>query len=296
MDWLGPAYALGTAVAWAVGVILFKRSGEGMQPFALNLFKNVVGMLLLGGTFVLMTEPVWPPGAGGAFVPLLLSGAVGIGIADSLLFRCLALLGAGRTAIVESLYSPAVVTCAVLMLGERPVPAMLLGAALVLFAVFLVTTGKVIHVLPRRVLVDGILSGTSAMVAMAVAIVAVKPLLEEHSVLWANGVRLTGGIAVMLVVLPLSRALRRDVAAAFRPSPAWRFAIPGAVVGTYIALLFWIAGFKYATASVAAVLNQTSTFFTVLLAAAFLGESLTPRRIVAVLLAFAGSALVALAG
>ena len=60
------------------------------------------------------------------------------------------------------------------------------------------------------------------------------------------------------------------------------------------AMLFWIAGFKYAEASVAAILNQTSTIWIVVLAALFLHEPLTWKRGFGAFLAFAGVALIAL--
>jgi drug/metabolite transporter (DMT)-like permease len=63
-------------------------------------------------------------------------------------------------------------------------------------------------------------------------------------------------------------------------------------VGNYLAMLLWIGGFKYNSASVASILNQTATLFTVVLAVVFLGEKLTGRKLVAVALGFVGSVLV----
>jgi drug/metabolite transporter (DMT)-like permease len=48
---------------------------------------------------------------------------------------------------------------------------------------------------------------------------------------------------------------------------------------------------KYARVSVAAALNQLNAIFIVILAAIFLKERLTPWKIVAVVLAFAGAYL-----
>ena len=51
---------------------------------------------------------------------------------------------------------------------------------------------------------------------------------------------------------------------------------------------------KYAQAGAAAVLNQTSTIFVLLLATLFLREPFTPRKLVAAVLALGGIALVTL--
>ena len=96
----------------------------------------------------------------------------------------------------------------------------------------------------------------------------------------------------MVVALPFAAELRRETWSALKPHRGWRFALPGAFFGTYIALFSWIGGYKYTSATVASLLNQTSTLFIVAGAAIFLGEKLTPRRIGAVALAMVGSVLV----
>ncbi|MBN2359509.1 MAG: EamA family transporter, partial [Deltaproteobacteria bacterium] len=62
--------------------------------------------------------------------------------------------------------------------------------------------------------------------------------------------------------------------------------------GAYFALVLWILGFKYAAASVAGVINQTSTILVLLLATVFLGEPLTRRKVIAIGMGFAGAVLV----
>ncbi|RKZ05653.1 EamA family transporter, partial [bacterium] len=47
---MGKLFALLSALTWAVAVILFKKSGERVPPFALNLFKAGVSVLLFIGT------------------------------------------------------------------------------------------------------------------------------------------------------------------------------------------------------------------------------------------------------
>ena len=68
--------------------------------------------------------------------------------------------------------------------------------------------------------------------------------------------------------------------------------IPGTLLGTYVPPIFWLAGMKYAYASVAAALNQTSTLFTFVLAALILKEPVTRTRLGALLLGLLGVVLV----
>jgi drug/metabolite transporter (DMT)-like permease len=54
-----------------------------------------------------------------------------------------------------------------------------------------------------------------------------------------------------------------------------------------------VAGFKYLEAGRAAIFNQLSTVFIILLAYFLLGEQLTKRKLIGVVLALVGALLVA---
>lgn len=290
---LGPAYALLTAVTWAIAVVLFKKSGHFIAPFALNLLKNAIGLLLILLSMLFSGTSHHDASLTDCLM-LLASGALGIGIADTLLFTGLNLTGATHQAIVETIYSPAVVVLSFVMLGERLSGQELVGGLLIVSAVLLASLRPDERLLPRETLLKGFLLGTTSMLLMAFAIVWVKPVLERHDVLFSTGLRLTGGL-LSLALLGVSTSARRKASvAAFKPQAAWRYAVPGAFLGTYLSLLFWIAAFKYSSAGVAALLNQTSTLFIVILAAIFLREPLTGRVLLAVGLALTGSVVVLL--
>ena len=59
MGW-GEAFALSSALIWALAVILLRRSGETLPPFELNLFKNCFGTVLLIPTILLLDGFVLP--------------------------------------------------------------------------------------------------------------------------------------------------------------------------------------------------------------------------------------------
>jgi drug/metabolite transporter (DMT)-like permease len=290
-DAAGNAFALGTAAAWASAVVLFKKSGEHFDPVALNTFKSVVALALLAATFPL-AGVAWFPDVPLSHVLLLLgSGVLGIAVADTLFFQSLTLLGAARSAIVDCLYAPFVVVASMAWLGDRPSARALLGGFLVVSAVFLTRVRDISLDLPPRDLRQGILLGALSMASTAVAIVVVKPVLPAYPVLWATSVRLLGGV-LGLVLLALARGRARRTLRELLPQAGWWVAVPGAVLGNYVALLLWVAGFKYGEAASAAVLNQTSTLFIVVLAALFLRERFTGWHAVATGLAFAGAAVV----
>ena len=82
-------------------------------------------------------------------------------------------------------------------------------------------------------------------------------------------------------------------------APLWQkgsrhYAFWGALLGNLISMTLWVGAFKFTAVNSAAVLNQTNTVFVVVLASVFLKEAFTRRRLLATVLAVAGSLLVLL--
>ncbi len=290
---LGEACALGAAIVWAAALVLFRTSGLSIAPIALNLFKNTIGLALLAATLLLTGESFAPPPNAGAHDVwiLAISGVLGIALADSLFFAGLNRVGVGIISVVDCTYTPFVIGFSWLLIGEQLQLYHYAGMALILGGVLLATGHAPPAGATRRQLWAGVLFGVAAMASMALAIVMVKPVLERTPLFWATFVRLAAG-HVSLLLIAMCLPSRRKSLSVFRPTVAWQTAIPGAVLGTYLSLLLWVAGFKFASASVAAVLNQTSVIFAILLATLTLGERLTRRKAAAAALAFGGVALV----
>lgn len=292
----GEFYAASCATLWAVAVILFRIIGQQTPPVVLNLFKNTVGLVLLTVSMLVVGAPFFPEDQGyHSWVILLLSGAIGIAVADSLFFACLNRLGAGGSAIVDCLYSPFVILCAFFYLGESLKPALVLAALLVVGAILIGTWNpqQKSTTTERRQTHIGILMGAASMLTMAIGIVMAKPILEEANTWWATEVRLLGAMP-LLVLQGAGKRYRRQVVATFTPGSHWKMLLPTSVIATYFALLLWIMGFKYAQAGTASVLNQTSNIMVLILATVVLKEALTWRRGVAIVMGFAGAVIVVL--
>lgn len=288
---MGSVFALLTALIWACAVILLKRSGETVPPFTLNLFRVVVSTALLVPTVLVAGQAGWNQWSVRDVLILFASGIIAIGISDTLFHASLNMVGAGISSIVDCLYPPLTVALAMVLLGERLSARQLVGMALVLGGILAAAQHEPPHGVPPRQIVLGVLCGVVAMAALAFGIVIAKPVLNHAPVLWATLVRQIGCLLVMGPIALVSPR-RRELARVFRPSPAWRFSLPGAVLGSYLALIFWIAGMKYSQVGVAAILNQSSTIYILILAALVLGEPFTRRKLVASVLAVAGILLV----
>jgi drug/metabolite transporter (DMT)-like permease len=288
----GEILALTSGVAWAVAVILFRVSGRSIHPVGLNLGKNVLGIALIVPTLLILGQPLAPSVPASATGLLLLSGVLGIAVSDTLFFSALNRLGASLTAIVDCFYSPFVIALSFVLLGERLTLIQLAGAALVVSSVLTVSKEGKIENLDPRDLAAGIAYGIAAMFFTALGIVMVKPVLGTVSVFWATFVRMAGGTAALALLVPVLKN-RRAVVRPLFDRRNWAALVPAAFFGSYLSLILWTGGMKYAKASVAAVLNQLNTIFIVVIAAVFLRERLTGWKVLAVVLAFVGAWLAA---
>jgi drug/metabolite transporter (DMT)-like permease len=286
----GELLSLVCAVSWAFVLILFRHVGRSVHPFALNLFKNVIAFAFFIPTILLWNGPHVPHIAAIDFARLLLSGFLGLGVADTLIFGSLNVLGAGVMAIVECMYSPFVILFSLLWLRETLSSTQELGCALVIAAVFLASLTATVHGVPRQHILRSAGIGVTAIILVAAGVVIAKPALDRTPLLWAIEGRYLGGLVGVLGFRPFLKG-KLGKAIPQVSQKEW-LALFGSAVAAYIQMILWLGGMKFAQASIAAVLNQTSTIFTIVLAALFLHERLTRVRIGAAILAITGVVLI----
>ncbi|MGE0710186.1 MAG: DMT family transporter [Planctomycetota bacterium] len=323
---LGEACALAAALTWSISVILFacaeaelrsatplasrdprpgasrpngdlaiKRS-EAASPVAMALFKNVVALVLLVLTLLALGEPLLATGRSrDDWVRLCVSGILGVAVCDTLVFMALRRLGASLLAVVDCAYAPTTVLLSVVVLGEPLGGGFGLGAALVVGGVLAVAAEPAPsapdqeHDPQGRAV--GVVLGLIGIVAMAIGVVLAKPALAQGHLVEVTAVRMAAGVAAQLLWVAL-RPGRAETLRVFVHRDVWPTLLPASVLGTYVAMLFWLGGFKWAPVSVASVLNQLASAFTVLLAWLVLREPLTPRRALGTAAAVGGAALV----
>lgn len=296
---LGPGefYSIACALVWAIAVVLMRKAGESLSPTALNLFKNVLAAVLLGIT-VAIFSPAIPALPSASLALILVSGLLGIAAGDNLYLAALNRIGASRMAAAQTLYSPFVLLLSALFLGERLSGLQWLGAGCVLAGIAVVNglTGL------RRAapapdappgLGRGLLLGVGAVFLMAVGVLMSKPMLEAHDFLWVVWLRVLAGVGGLLAMVVWQRG-GPSLLAEYRAARHWPQIVSGAVAGTYLSMLLWLAGYKYTAASISAVLNETAAVFIVLLAVLFLGERITARQVAGIAMAMLGVVLMVL--
>lgn len=294
----GELCALLSPLVWAFAVILFKRSAHAPAG-ALNLFKNMLAFVLLSLTMLAFGTAVPMHRSGSDWAALALSGVLGLAVADTLLFAGLRLIGAARMAVADTVYAPVVVTLSWIFLGERPGGWFIGGAAAVLVGVTLAAVSRRAFLLEnaaeRRNIVVGSLLVVAAISGTAVGVVLVKPILGGADLIEVTWTRLMFGLVVQVAWTAIRGELGSTLAA-LRPGPLWTSLVPAAVLGPYASLLLWLGGFKWADASVAAVLNQMATIYVLILARVWLKESLSAQQVAGALLACGGALLIVVGG
>ena len=277
MGW-GELFALSSALVWALAVILFRRSGETLPAFELNLFKNLFGLVLLVPTILLVDGLQLPEFTATELLLVFASGLIGIAVADTWYLKALNMMGASRTGIVSSLFSPFVILLSAIFLGERLVPWQWLGFLLVMSGVLLVTWRTNRSVVDTADVKRGVMYGVGAVFMMAAGVVMVKEVLEARSFLWTIELRMVGGVGGMLVYMLVSRQWQSVKWNFSQPQP-WGTVMFASFLGAYFALILWLAGYKLIDASVASVLNETNVSFIVFLAWLMLGEHINRRKL-----------------
>jgi len=291
MEFLGQIFSILTAIVWASAVILFRKSGEKVHPLALNFYKNLLAIILLVPSIYLFGRGKLDSLGGSEYLLLLVSGALGIGLADTFFFRSLNLLGASLSAVVDCFYSPSIIILSFLWLGENLSVLQVIGVMLIISAVMTVSRGESDSKISRHDLLWGIFWGLAAMVTMAVGIVMIKPLLSDAPFLLLTEIRLIGGMLVLSIVIPFFRQ-RRAIMLPRLDRKSLVYVLTGSFLGAYISMMLWLAGMKYAKASISAALNQTSNIFIFIFAAVFLKEPITIPRAAGIILGVGGAFLV----
>lgn len=289
----GEIAALGSALSWSVAVICMRIGGLRVGSFAFNAFKasfaTVCFLIVFPWTGLDWNYTLSPYDWG----RLLLSGFLGIAVADFLFLVALRKLGAMLCAMLACFFPIFVMLCAWVFYGEVMSGMALVGTGIVLFAVLLCSykQNNPLTDLSARDLWLGFLVGVAGEFFMAIAIIMIRDIYRETPVFWVITVRFVFASIIILPFVLLSTGLK-DFRRTVLPDGAKRYVVLGSFFGPFLATIFWFLGYKYALAGKAATLNKLSTFFIFILAALFLKEPVTPRRVVAVVLAFIGAILV----
>jgi len=127
---LGIVYALASALAWAVLMIIWKKLRETTSPFTIGIWTNAVCAAAAAAFAIPSTYLVTPK----AWVALVVFGTVSFGAASLTYFYALKQVKVQDAAILSYIEPVSAMVLGFALLGEAPRPQDYLGAALIVVA------------------------------------------------------------------------------------------------------------------------------------------------------------------
>ncbi len=283
----GEVASLGAAMAWAIGLTLYRADTRATGARQVNQFKNLLGSwLFLLTALIVGVSPLSVRDQ----VYLAVSGVLGLAIGDSLLFKALALLGPHRAALSACLAPVFTGVAGWIFLGEALSLEQCAGIPLVVGGVALVLYGYGAQDPDARAPLKGMLYGTGFAVCHSAGVLLAKEGMYNAGPLAGSALRLTAA-AVALVFFSL---WRRDLYSSLRPllrPRSLRRLLPAVLIGTFAGIWMMQAGIKWAPSAVANALHSTTPLFTLPIAFLVLRERVGPAAVVGSLVAVGGVAL-----
>ncbi len=286
---LGEFLSLLCALLWAFAVICYRKAGDSINVSAMNLFKISLTLVLMIPTLY-FTDGLSPPDLTLAqWGLLLISGFFGIMLADLFYLRALQLIGAGLTGLTGSLYSPFVVFLSLFFLGERLNIWQIMGMALVIVGVMVISYRKKSLTIEHPP-IKGFVYAALGVFFTALGIVIIKPVTTDIPFFWIITIRTVGGIMTMILFNLLLQKSLNPLSVMSSRGKYWLLA--GAILGQYLSTMVWVAGYKYTSASVASILNETASIFILILGWLMLKEEISQRKILGAIISISGVILV----
>ena len=289
---MGDIYAIITAVCWSSAVILFDISSKKFQPIEINAIKNFIGIIGFICTIILFNIPL-PILSSNDLLTLFTSGILGILIADVLFLESLRRIGSGMSAVISTVYTPIIFLLAFILYNETISSQTYFGGGLVVFGIVIC-----VYDIPEKAnnkdMFLGFIFGVLAQIFTAYSVLIVKPIMQDNSIVFVALYRFGTGLCATIVILLIKDGYE-SIVSKFKKGFQDRYILWGSFMGTYLSVIFWLAGYKYTLAGRAAIYNQLSTIFIILLARIFLKESLNFKKVIGLIIAIIGAILVTIA-
>ncbi len=283
-DSIGVIAALGSALSWSMGAILFERLGQSLSSFSMTLLKGVVSVALLAVPAAMIggigdTDPH-------AVALLAASGVLGIAFADTFFFMALKSLGSQGIVLLSTVGQVFTIFLAVALLGERM-------STRAYAAVGLILVGVTIGLLPRaqdakRSSTKGLVFGVLSMLCMSLSVIMTKRGVASVSTIHATLIRMLAGSAGMFVTGALSGRLGEWINPFKSRGLAVRFVL-AVVVITFGGFWLAVVAFKFTNVAVASSLLATEPLFVLPLSALLLKAHVGWRAIAGAMVATLGA-------
>jgi drug/metabolite transporter (DMT)-like permease len=280
--------ALASAASWALGTVLWRKIGEEISPYSMNLGKGVIGCLYLALVFLVIgIEPISMQD----FLILGASGILGITLGDTFFFKALMNLGPSLASLMGTLLPVSVAFSAVIFLSEKP--------SFLAWAGIFLTVGGVAWVLKQRIPGNEIIKNKPlgikyrllSILCMTAGVIFAKVGISSVSAVEASFIRMAWGVAGLIIWGIFNQELNNWIAPFKKPLLLKKVSF---IVLIIVFGGFWLSlvALKYTDASFANTLGSTSPLFVLPLASIVLKEKISMKAGLGAALAVGGVALI----
>ena len=299
----GILFAIGASIFWSITVTILKPVTQNISPFLINPIKNSIGFILFFILFISTSTPLWYSHLYNyEYAIILISGALGMVLGDTIFIYALNKIGANRVAIVDS-FSPVVIHIySIILLSNQELSIMQISGFFITIAGLLILTYENdyddIDYKTKRF---GIALVLGAMACTGGGVVFLKTVLERIAEpgldgiklnLWVTAFRLIPGVVLSWIIFSFQKD-RYQLLKPLKDKNNYRPLIIASILGPFLALGCWILGYAFISKpSVASIIGQTSVIFIVILSWLFLKEKITRLRILSTIFVFIGVILV----
>ena len=300
---VGILFAIGASIFWSITVTILKPVTQNISPFLINPIKNSIGFILFFILFISTSTPLWYSHLYNyEYAIILISGALGMVLGDTIFIYALNKIGANRVAIVDS-FSPVVIHIySIILLSNQELSIMQISGFFITIAGLLILTYENdyddIDYKTKRF---GIALVLGAMACTGGGVVFLKTVLERIAEpgldgiklnLWVTAFRLIPGVVLSWIIFSFQKD-RHQLLKPLKDKNNYRPLIIASILGPFLALGCWILGYAFISKpSVASIIGQTSVIFIVILSWLFLKEKITRLRILSTIFVFIGVILV----
>tara|TARA_B100001741_G_C16530535_1_gene589328 strand:- start:117 stop:1037 length:921 start_codon:yes stop_codon:yes gene_type:complete len=296
-QFFGFGAALSAALFWSIAVIIFKSASNELSPYLITALKNSIATILFLFLFIIIDIPLWYNGFNNLdYYKILISGILGMGLADVIFIYALSKIGANRIAVINCFEPVVIYIFSSIILSTVLDNQQLIGFLIVFISILIMTYEKDYDGLDIQIKRKGIGLQILAVIFSSIGIVMIKPVLlkAENNIsiqLWVTFFRLLPGMLTAWCVF----MFQKNKLILFKPLKKSKLSIKIIIssgLGTFIALSCWIIGYaNIEHPPIASILGQTSVIFIILLSWIFLKEEITYLRVISMLCALLGVCL-----
>ena len=290
----GEVLALMAALFWSIAIIIFKSLSQKISPFLINALKNTIALICFIITLSILEIPFWNNTfTNQEYIKFIISGILGMGIADAIFIYSLSKIGANRIAILNCFEPIAIYLFTFLLLGTSLSALESIGFLIVIISILVINYEKDQDDIDPEIKRKGILLQICAILCSALSMVMIKEILNVHkvdlnSIIWIAVFRLFIGFTVSWIIFLFLKNTKKLLSALNDKETIIKIII-SSVFGTFMALSCWMMGQAYIEKlPLASILGQTALIFILLFSWIFLNEKITRVRVIASMFALLG--------